>query len=249
MKRSLAYLVLVLFGWSAYGQSSRWFDPKDLDTTIILNDKFELRFAPKDSIFIEEYFLENRIIDSLTKPFNNRHEEALAIENRMINQFKGKVKRIDGTLNLLLKDGRWKKLVANPRTDEADHTFEYFFKEFGYYSVRVQWGEGSSYKLINYSTGEITNLFGRPYFSENGQYVISVNADLEAGYSDNGFQLLENRSDTLSIVGSYKPDTWGPISAKWIGEKELILKNETIDLSHGGYKHLHFYTLVELKSM
>ena len=249
VKRSLACLALALVGWSAYGQSSRWFDPNDLDTTIVLNDKFELQFTPTDSIFIEEYILENRIIDSLTKSFNNRHREALAIENRMIDQFEGKAKRIDGTLNLLLKDGRWKKLVANPSTDEADHTFEYFFKEFGYYSVRVQWGEGNGYKLINHSTDEITNLFGRPYFSENGQYVISVNVDLAARYSNNGFQLLENKNNALVLLGSYEPDAWGPISAKWIEKNKLVLKSETIESAKGGFSYLHFYTLVELKGI
>ncbi len=165
------------------------------------------------------------------------------------SQFEDKAKRVDGILKLRLKDGSWIKLEVNPNTEEADHIFEYFFKDFGFYSIVVQWSEGIGYKLINYSTGEVTNLFGRPYFSKNGQYVISVNTDLEAGYSSNGFQLFENKHGNLIHLGNYEPNEWGPVKAKWIEENKLILENETIDFSEGKMKYLHFYIILEVKNV
>lgn len=91
------------------------------------------------------------------------------------------------SLDLKWKNGNWLRVPVDTLVDEVGNSFEHYLKEYGYYSIRTQWFEGNSFKLVNDVSGEITNLFGRPYFSPNGNFVISINLDLEAQYSANGF--------------------------------------------------------------
>jgi hypothetical protein len=223
----------------------RWFEPSTLDTIFDLENNISLTLKQADSINITEYFLDNKIIDSLIKPFDNRHLEALEIEKYILKTNSDVARKDSLGLSLKLKDGSWKLLALDPMTDEADNTFEYNFTDFDFYSVRVQWGEGNGYKLISALNGEETNLFGRPYFSKNGQYVISVNVDIEAGYSENGFQLFKNNKGKLVKVFSYTPNGWGPFSIKWTDQNTLIMKNETVEFENGEMKYIEFYS--ELK--
>lgn len=222
--------------------TGRWFEPLTLDTTLTFKDNIKITLKQTDSIYINEYFLENKILDSLIKPYNNRYIEALEIEKYLLRNTTNIAKRDTNGLYLKLKNGDWKLLTLDTDSDESDHTFEYFFRESGYYSVRVQWGEGNGYKLINYSSGKTTSLFGRPYFSPDGNFVIAVNADIEAGYSSNGFQLFRNKDGQLQHLGEYEPDNWGVISAKWISNNTIIIKCETVEFSNNNSGYLEFYS-------
>lgn len=219
----------------------RWFEPTTLDTSFSFSDNMNLTLKHSDSIFIDEYFLDSKIIDSLTKPHNNRHIESLEIEKYLLNTFNDFAKRDTNGLHIRLKNGTWKLLTLDPMTDEADNTFEYYFKDFGFYSIRVQWGEGNGYKLVNHIDGKVTHLFGRPYFSPNGQFVISVNVDIEAGYSQNGFQLFKNENGKLKHLGNYEPSAWGPYSAKWTDNDRLILRNQTVEFKNDNMDYIDFY--------
>ncbi|MDH5474584.1 MAG: hypothetical protein OEX22_02720 [Cyclobacteriaceae bacterium] len=225
----------------------QWFEPMLLDTTLNFSNNVYLTLKHSDSIFYNEYFLDSKIIDSLTKPHNNRHIEALEIERYLLKTQSNHVKRDSSGLHVKLKHGDWRLLSLDPLADEADNTFEYYFSDIGFYSIRVQWGEGNGYKLINHIDGTETNLFGRPYFSPDGHYVISVNMDFEAGYSQNGFQLFRNENGKLKHLGNYEPSEWGPYSAKWIDNYRLILKNQTFDFKNVNIDYLDFYAELRIK--
>jgi len=229
-------------------ENKRWFEPATLDTTLNFSFRTQLSLKHSDSVFINEYFLDNETLDSITKTFDNRYLEALAIEKHLLKTNSEFFKRDSKGLYVKLKNGDWKLLTLDQMSDEADNTFEHFFKEFGYYSIRVQWGEGNGYKLVNYVDGTVTPIFGRPYFSPNGLYIISVNFDIEAGYSENGFQLFRIKNGQLQHLGDFKPTSWGPISAKWLDNNMLILKNQTIDENNGNSHFIDFYSELRIKN-
>lgn len=229
-------------------ENKRWFEPATLDTTLNFSFRTQLSLKHSYSIFINEYFLDNETLDSITKPFDNRHLEALAIEKYLLKTNSEFVKRDAKGLYVKLKNGNWKLLTLDQMSDEADNTFEHFFKEFGYYSIRVQWGEGNGYKLVNYIDGTVTPIFGRPYFSPDGLYIISVNFDIEAGYSENGFQLFRIKNRKIQHLGDFKPTLWGPISAKWLNNNMLILKNQTFNSNNGNIGLIDFYTEIRIKN-
>jgi hypothetical protein len=233
---------------SADSKEEKGFTPSTLDTILTFQNNLQLTLKVTDSVYINEYFIDNKILDSLIKPFNNRHLEALAIEKYLLRNNDRYAKRDSNGLYVNLQNGEWKLLTVDFEKDEADNTFEYFFKDFGYYSVRVQWGEGNGYKLVNYSNGNITHLFGRPYFSDSGEFVIAVNADIEAGYSQNGFQLFRNIDGELQHLGDYEPSAWGPMAAKWIGKDKLILKNQTLQSKNDEWEYIDFYAEVEIRN-
>lgn len=218
-----------------------------LDTIINISDNFQLVIKPCDSVYINEDYLDNNILDSIGKHYSNRHLEALAIEKYLLNGISDFAKRDTNGLSLKLKNGQWKLLVIDKRTDEADHTYEQFFEEFGYYSVRVQWYEGNGYKLINYNNGAIIYLPGRPYFSPDGKYMVSVNSDLIAGYSENVIEMYENNNNNLKLIWRYSPRNFGPFLAKWVNNRDLILKWEFVDFKNN-MESSNFFTTMEIKN-
>lgn len=223
----------------------RWFDPSTLDTTLTTTNS-TVHLEHCEPVEMVEYYLEQHIIDSLQESHNNSHLLAIAVEQFALKTFANRARKDSNGLQLLLDDGSWKRMTINPDTDEADHTLEYFFEGPGFYSIRSQWGEGNDYQLINAKTGESTHMVGRPYFSPDAKYVISVNMDIEAGYSGNGFQLFKNQNGHLTKVAEYNPEAWGPYSAKWTSNNTLVLKCESAEFINGDFGYFDFYAKLSL---
>jgi len=205
---------------------------------------FEIKLTEQEDF--EEYYLPKNIIDSFFNSFGNPYEEALAIEELKISDNPNQVYKDSLGLHLLLNNGKWKTLIANPEIEEFDHTLEYIFNQIPYYSVRVQWDEGNGYKLVNQNTGKVYILFGRPYLSPNKKYIATVSSDINAGFSFNGIQLFKINEDNLELIASYEPKKWGPVSLKWKNDEEIILKNETVDWDNLATDYLNFYSLLKI---
>lgn len=245
----MRYVLLLIATFSAnllFGQMKRWVEPSSIDTTLTFKNR-TIRLSPSTSGDFDPYFLSNELINSLTKKFGNFHQKAMAIEEHQLKKFGARVKREGNELFVKLDDGRWFQLRVNLDYDESAHAFEYYFDELGFYSIRVQWGEGNGYKLVNSKTGEITKLIGRPFFSPDGTLIIALGNDIEAGYSINGFQLLSNKSGTITELGKFEPTAWGCESAKWLSNSRLTLKNESLEYSNTNSNYFNFYTELEIK--
>ena len=98
--------------------------------------------------------------------------------------------------------------------------------------------------MINDSSGIVTNIIGKPYFSDNGKYVLSISADIEAGYSDNGFQLFKNENGILKLIAQYDPKVWGISSINWTNDYQLIMKCFTFNEN---MNFLNFYVKLEIR--
>ncbi len=197
--------------------------PPVIDTVWLLADGYKVVLVRTDSVGMDEYLPEKAYLDSIDRLYDNRFEAALAYERHVSSHYGERFKRDSSGLYVRLRDGKWKKLLPDESLDETGHTFEYYFPKFGYYSIRTQWGEGNGYKLINEHTGEVTRIIGRPYFSPDGRYVVAVSSDLEAGYSANGFQLLENKHGHLRLLLSQEYENRGVVRAQWKDDSTAVL--------------------------
>ncbi|KYG73052.1 hypothetical protein AWN68_10195 [Roseivirga echinicomitans] len=224
----------------------RWIESNSLDTTLIFKDK-TIQLKPSSSGDFDPYFLSNELINSLTKDFGNFYKKSLAIEEYQLGKFGSRVRREGNELFVKLDDGSWLQLRTNPNYDEVGHTFEYYFDKIGFYSIRVQWGEGNGYKLVNSKTGKVTDIIGRPFFSPDGTFIVALGNDIEAGYSTNGFQLLSNNSGSIIGLGIFSPTSWGCESAIWLSNNKLTLKNESLEYSNTNSNYFNFYTELVIK--
>lgn len=246
---AMRYFLLLIATFSTnmlFGQMKRWVEPSSIDT-ILTFQKITIQLSPSTSNDFDPYFLSNKLNNSLTKDIGNYHEKAMAIEGYQLKKFGSRVKREGNEIYLKLDNGQWFQLRTNPDFDEVAHAFEYYFEKLGFYSIRVQWGEGNGYKLVNSQTGQVTNLIGRPFFSPDGSLLVSLGNDIEAGYSINGFQMLANNSGIITELGKFTPATWGCESGKWLSNNRLILKNESIEYSNTSSNYFSFYTELEIK--
>ncbi len=201
------------------------------DSILKFKERVKILLELTDSTSMPDYFASQRDVDSINNNFDNSHRSALAAEKYLIknNPFNN-VKK--DSIGLFLKiNGYWKLFEPNPNNDEADLIFEHYFKEFGYYSIYVQWGEGNGYKIINEETGEVQNLYGRPYFSPTGKYMISISGDIIAQYSANGFELFKTENNSLRYLGNFDPEDWEPSDLKWMNNHEFILEGMTYNFN------------------
>ena len=235
-----------MLSFASMGQHNKWVEPARVDTTIQLSETVSAKLTPHKAIQPDKYYLPYRLIDSLTAAQDNYYRKAIAIEKYQIRNLAGRVRREGNKLAVKLTSGKWRNLKDDPDLEEVWYTFEHYFQEHGFYSVRVQHAEGHKYILVNADNGEITSLIGRPYFSPDGTRLIALGNDIEAGYSENGFQLLRNLNGKLTETGKYDPETWGCKSASWLNQNTLVLENESIEFIDSEMKYFSFFTRLDI---
>ena len=191
---------------------------------ILINKEITVEFTSTNSISFPAYYSNELIIDSISRDFDNSFLAALAIEKNQLDLLKPKI-RIDKTDRFVILDNNQEiKLSPDSDSEEAEYTFDKIFKEQRQILFRVQWEEGNNYFLLNSLTGDKTYTIGRVFFSPNNKFLISINGDIEAGYSSNGFQLFSfDRNKNLKEIWNYSPD-WGPEEIMWIDNTTLIVK-------------------------
>jgi hypothetical protein len=244
--KEIILLIIMFITHCLHAQGNRGVVPTAIDTTLIFpNLIIELNSIQAQDF--DEYYLPNQLIDSLSRDYGNFYNKSLSVEKFLMKRFGSRVMRNGQDLSVKLDNDEWMLLENNSDFDESGHTFEYYFEQFGLYSIRVQWGEGNAYKLVRAKTGDITNIIGRPYFSPEGTKIMALGNDIEAGYSANGFQLLKNENGEIKEIGSFYPSDWGCKSARWLSNNELILKNETFEFDDPEMDYFDFYTELKIR--
>jgi hypothetical protein len=128
-------------------------------------------------------------------------------------------------LVLKLGNGKISNFAKWDSENDEGYTFEHYFDKIDYYLLRVQWGEGNCWMLVNRKNGFKKYIGGLPYISLDNKQILTTNMDLEAGYSFNGFELYSILADSLKTEFS-KTTVFGPTDVKWINENEFLLKRE-----------------------
>jgi hypothetical protein len=77
--------------------------------------------------------------------------------------------------------------------------------------------------MVNRKNGFKKYISGLPYIYKDK--ILTINTDLEAGYSFNGIELYTLTNDTLKKEFS-KETTWEPTDIHWINDNQFLVKRE-----------------------
>jgi hypothetical protein len=168
-------------------------------------------------------------IDSITSKYGNSHIKSRSREQLFIEKYTTLVRKDSTRLFLKLDTGEWKLIELSTIADEYENTLDNFYENENLYLVRTQWGEGNGYKLVDKKDGIIIDTFGEPYFSKDGKFIISVNVDLVAGYTENGFEFFDRTNNKIETIGKFNPNNWGPEWGKYISDNKFIIKCYSLD--------------------
>ena len=239
MIKKIKYLIVgisLLWGMHGYTQTTDFQEQ---------NSKYQINVTETDSVDFPAYFEHQYKIDSISNCYSNWHRRALAIENFIIKDCSFDV-TIDSISRIVkLQNGKDKILTPNDTIGETGYTYEKEFKELGLLLFRVQWFEGNNYFLLNTKTGKKTYTIGRVFINPSKNLLISINDDIEAGYSDNGFQLFSiNEKGILEEQWSFDPG-WAPEKIKWIDKATLIVEGYYFP-ENSNYTKKVFYKLMKI---
>ncbi len=197
----------------------------------VLDNRFKIEVSSTDSVQLSNY-KDQAIRDSIERTYGNWHQRSRALESYLLKGYNPGITRDkDGFVEIKLSNGSTIKLIPDNNKGESDFVFENYFKEQKLLVFRVQWSEGNNYAIIDQTNGKKTYMIGQPFLSPNNKFIAAINCDIEAQYSDNGFELFEFVNRDLKKIWEYNPETWGPVDLKWIDKQTFITKNYRFDPS------------------
>ncbi len=194
-----------------------------LDTLIA--DKYQLTFDYSDSFPPTDIYGDLNYRINLTDTIGNWYDRGEKIQSYLADKFRDYFYTTDSTLVLKLSDGKESIFPKWDSENDEGYTFEHYFDKINYYLLRVQWGEGNCWMLVNRKNGLKKYISGLPYISEDNKRILTINTDLDAGYSFNGLELYSILADSIKAEFS-KETVFGPTSVNWIGENQFLLRRE-----------------------
>ncbi len=185
---------------------------------------FTLLFKEADSAATADIYGDLPQRKKITNILYNTHEKARAIEAYLAPISADQFSANDSSIILFLANER---KITFPKWDgklKIGYNFEHYFASINYYLLHVQEVEGQSWLLVNRSTGNKYPLSGLPYISPDKTRLITISEDLESGFSFNGMELYTIYKDSIHREFQIQPIAWGPAEARWINNKQLLLK-------------------------
>ncbi|UYQ91039.1 hypothetical protein MKQ68_13140 [Chitinophaga horti] len=150
-------------------------------------------------------------------------------EARVLRAAQGSVNRVGDTLFFHAAQKRVMLINKNNPDNEGDDFCQYNF--MGELPGSGQWllfggfYESYAYVLISKETGDTTFTIGEPVVSPDGKYLVAGNADLEAAFTTNGFELYTNGKVPVRIDERLL-DNWGPSAVKWQDARTLVVEKQ-----------------------
>lgn len=186
--------------------------------------------AEKDTFLISHYRF--YIHPASASEYNNQYTKAFeGTEEEHLRQDAAKVRRQGSRLVFKCREGK-EAILENRLTDGEDHVeYKYLgqLQDQGYYVISANFYEWYNYFLINELNGDTTVMRGLPVLSPNGKWILSGNADLVAGFTENGYELYRITNDGLMLLGTRELITWGPEATYWKNDSELLVRRIVID--------------------
>ena len=175
-----------------------------------------------------------------------------SFESKQIGRFFTKVSRKNEDLNLKTISGS-SIILSNKKANQEGRKVYWFltyFQQIKYFLVQVRGWEGTSYLMINASTGDIHSLLGIPIISKDLKRFVVASLDLEAGYIPNRIAIFQLSDNEITKRWSKDYTASGPSDAKWInntvitffenssndGGQTINKKHATIKLLNGEWK-------------
>ncbi|MFZ5552085.1 MAG: hypothetical protein ACOZCO_03140 [Bacteroidota bacterium] len=167
-------------------------------------------------------------LSNIKKAFVTMEEDALKGNKRILR--KGDILVVKGDK----KEHRFVNRFENfypeyPDSLENNYTIEEFYiydgklKLSGIDCICAMYYEGRSYFLAD-ASGTIFEVCGYPEESPDGKHLFCSNTDLVAGFSANGFNILEVKNGILVRKCEVFPEDYGLEMARWIGNDVIIAK-------------------------
>ena len=198
--------------------------------TIIKVENFKITFKKVDTLVEPVKSDFRKAIDDTVSKSDNSHLKSRMREKLYIDKYDSLIKKDSTKLFLKIDKGeKWKLIELSTIKDEYENTLFDFYEDENLYLVRTQWGEGNNYKIVNKTNGEIIETFGKPVFAKSENFIMSLNVDLVAEYTENGFEFFKKKDEEIVKIGEFKPNNWGPEWAIEITENKFIVKCYSVD--------------------
>ena len=194
---------------------------------IVKANGYTLIFSPTDSVAMTDIFENSGLRKQMTDTMSNWHQRYIYIEKYLSGKFKNYFRSTDSILTLILENGKELNFPKWDSEKDEGYNFVYYFQAINYFLLRIQWGEGNDWMLVNRNNGFRKRIIGEPYISPSAKRILSINSAVP-GYGDSGIELLSISGDTLKNefeVLRY----WGTTGVKWLTEDKAIIENETSD--------------------
>ncbi len=197
--RQITYiLTIILFASCGQRNQNGAYDQSTiLAIDTLVADNFVLSFENVDSFATTDIYGDLNYRIKLTDTIGNWHNRAVKIQAYLTNKFGDYFFTTDTTLVLKLSNEKLETFPLWDEEKEEGYNFEHYFDKIDYYLLRVQWGEGNCWLLVNRKNGFKKFIKGLPYISNDNNQIVSINSDLEAGYSFNGLELFSILTDSL----------------------------------------------------
>lgn len=162
-------------------------------------------------------------------------KKAQKIEEYQIQKYAHKIQRKNSLLVLKLENNKEYILKDSVKDDFALlYSFREYYDSLNVFVIELQYYEGGAYLLVNGMNGETQYVFGKTKLSPDMKKLVSYNADIVAGYSKNGFQIIDLKNFYFTIEYEYLPNDWGPNNINWINNDEIEI--EKLGLQNGTEK-------------
>lgn len=153
------------------------------------------------------------------KQYINEKEKAIYKKDNI------EVHRTKDTVKIRLDNGELKTIYAyNPKAsyDEGRSIADYFPKE-NLVLIAAHIDEAGHYYLMDKKTGKQHMLIGKPIFSPNRKFILSINGDIEYGSTINGIQLFQFNKE-LKEICFFQLASIEPRKVKWIDNNTFVLE-------------------------
>jgi hypothetical protein len=153
-------------------------------------------------------------------------------------------------LNLKLSNGQFFTLKKNISDEQFyGYSFQYFDPITNLYVIWENWLEAGHPIAVNANSGKVIEVFGKT-FSTNLNETLTANFanDLGSGWTPNGVQLLNIRSNEIDKLFEFDPiellnENLGPVDLVWKNDSTVIIqfiKEKPDGTSSSIYKQMHF---------
>lgn len=239
--KELTYLLTIILlaccGQRSNSNSTGQTTALALDT--LVTEDYILTFDSTDDFATTDIYGDLNYRITLTDSLDNWGTKAAAIQSYLLKKSYQYFYVTDSTLVVMLMNGTTKIFsnINNENDDYKHYYFEHYFNKIDYYLISVSLYEGGYWILVNRKNGFSKVICGLPYISNDNKKIVSINSDLDAGYTFNGIELFSILTDSLRTEFR-KATQWGPIDVKWVSENQFLIKREHFNVdSITGYQN------------
>ena len=226
-------------------QNAQVSESVQVDTTLHFN-QVNLQFKSVKTLVNERYPFTEAQYYSLIKDGQDAFEKTSIAEEFFIYHSTAPTRIQGKAFQVQLTSGEWFTIDTNPALPISTYHFERHLTSIGYYVIKVEELNATTYLLINEQTGQNFPLIGQPYVSPGGQWIIALDNTKRSNIENNGLQLIAHHDGQLKEVARYDPVDWSFVNASWKNRKEVLLEIKSLEKVTRSKQTLTFFTTLSI---